>query len=118
MDRMQLVLDDELQSFMQHFCLREEMPPARRDCLGYTALISGDSFDVGYNLPAGFIEVASWAEGNARRVWADLQRDAICTYCEHDLRLEVFKSSAAFFAATERARAFYTEPEHDWVRMG
>lgn len=107
MTRVELVLDGEMQAFIRGFHLRKEMPLMRRDCMEYTALIRGDSFNVFHRLPAGFTEVGYWADDYLRRVWVDYDREAICTYCEHDLRFQIFETEVAFDAAIERAWAYY-----------
>lgn len=102
-----LVAQGDMRSFMRRFHLTPEASPPKRESKVYTALIEDDSFVVGHHLPDGFMEVMSWKDGNVRRVWADMQRHAFCTYCEHDLHLELFGSSDAFLAAVEQAQAFY-----------
>ncbi|MBZ9574537.1 hypothetical protein [Modicisalibacter sp. MOD 31.J] len=73
----------------------------------YTTLLDGDSFELAARLPKGFVERADWADGNARRVWVDADCYAICTYCEHDLFLEIHGSYSAFMSSMSKADDFY-----------
>jgi len=73
----------------------------------YTTLLTCDSFELASRLPNGFVEMTAWSDGNARRVWVDMGRQAICTYCEHDLYLEIHGSYSAFMSSMSKADDFY-----------
>lgn len=104
------LLSEATRAFVDHFELRAHSVSSEYGHMRLSALLMGeDACNVAQRIPASFKDMPHWADGLARRVWVDLDGRAICTYCEHDLFLDLFDREEAFGEALDRARAFYAD---------